>query len=447
MGSVRGAAFSDSTVQPSTQYTYVLYPHDVHLNYSARQVVVTTPASGMRDQRKTGVRPLGTYWGASPENIDLQSGNLSFSLPTVTAKGRGGTAVPFRLSYNSQNWRKDPSGTWMLGTDVGFGWGWTMLAGSLTPVYSDWFTINHYQYIDATGAEYDLDVNNGGVWSSRAGIFVEYDSTAKRLYFQGGTFWEFDCTANGTEADAGTLYPTRLVDTNGNEVKLQYQGGLAYGGTNGSARVTAVEDARAANIGGGVYRTYQFTYNTDAIPHLTGITSDIGDGTVLTLAYTAGHSLTDPFAGASFGTVARLNTLTVPGGLNFSMDYNTGSHELRKVTMPYSGTLEWVYGAKTLGGSRTQMEVTSRILDAKNSQGAKTYQIYHDDNADLSKLTHRYTVVVDASQTADKAYFFDENPSFRQGLLSSLYERAISTSYLDKRSSTPTWAQTPNGNP
>ncbi len=144
MGNVRGGYFSDTTVLPGTTYTYSLVAYDLYLNYSITNVTVTTPAAGTRDARKVGVRPLGSYWGATPENIDLQSGNLSFSLPTVTAQARGGVAVPFRVSYNSLNWRKDPSGTWMLGTDVGFGWGWKMLAGSLTPVYSDWYSIHHY---------------------------------------------------------------------------------------------------------------------------------------------------------------------------------------------------------------------------------------------------------------------------------------------------------------
>ncbi len=450
MGNVRGAYFTDTTVSPGTSYTYTIYPHDVHLNYSSRSVSVTTPASGMKNPRRTGVRPLGTYWGASPENIDLQSGNLSFSLPTVTAQARGGAAVPFRLSYNSQNWRKDPSGTWLLGTDVGFGFGWKMLAGSLTPVYSDWYTIHHYVYTDSTGAEYDLDVNTSGVWSSKTGTFIEYDATAKRLYFPGGTFWEFDCVANGTEADAGTLYPTRLVDTNGNLIKVRYQGGIAYGGTNGSARVSEVEDVRAAYVSG-VYKTYSFTYNGDAIPHLTDITSHIGDGVTYYLTYSGAVALSDPFTSGSFGTVQKLNTVTVPGsgGLQFAMDYVTGSLELSKVTMPYGGTLEWTYAAKTLAGTRTMMEVQYRKLNAQDGQGTKTYTLYHDDTADASLLAHAYTVVVDASGAADKAYYFHTAADFKLGLFSSLYERSATggAPVANLRSNLLTWEQTGNGNP
>jgi hypothetical protein len=448
MGNARGAYFSDSTVSPNTTYTYTIYPHDAHLNLSTRAVTVTTPAANVKDPRKVGVRPLGTYWGASPENIDLQSGNLSFSLPTVTAQGRGGTAVPFRLSYNSQNWRKDPAKAWLLGTDVGFGFGWKMLAGALTPVYSDWFTIHHFVYTDATGAEYDLDVNVSGIWRSKTGLFVEYDATARRLYFPGGSYWECDCTANGTEADAGTLYPTRLVDTNGNEIKLRYQGGLHYGGVNGSARVTEVEDVRSVVVGP-VYKSYTFTYNNDAIPHLTSIGTHVpGDNSNIRFTYHGSTSLLDPFASANFGSAVDLATMSVPGSgvLQFAMTYYSGSHEFRKITMPYGGTIEWEYGAKTLAGDRTIREVTKRTLNAADAQGDKIYTLSHNDTADLSLLAHAYTVVQDASGVADKKYLFSTTGDWTLGLLTGLQERKVAGP-VTLRESTMTWQRTANLNP
>jgi hypothetical protein len=357
--------------------------------------------------------------------------------------------VPFRLSYNSQNWRKDPSGTWLLGTDVGYGFGWKMLAGSLTPVYSDWYTIHHYVYTDSSGAEYDLDVNSSGIWRATKGIFVEYDATAQRLYFPGGSYWEFGCTANGTEADAGTLYPTRLVDTNGNEIKLRYQGGLHYGGTNGSARVTEVEDVRSVAVTGG-YRSYQLSYNADAIPHLTSINSDIGDGAYYSFSYTTGNVLREPFTNTTtFGTAAQMTTMTVPGsgGLHFTLAYQSGSQELSQATMPYGGTLVWNYGQKTLVGTRTQMEVTSRVLNAIDGAGTRTYTISHDDSGDTGRLAHSYTVVTDASGVSDKAWFFNTSNDYKLGLFSSLYERAYTPAVVTKRSSNATWALTTNSNP
>jgi len=39
-----------------------------------------------------------------------------------------------------------------------------------------------------------------------------------RLYFRDGSFWVLGCTSAGTEQDAGTMYPTVMEDTNGNQL-------------------------------------------------------------------------------------------------------------------------------------------------------------------------------------------------------------------------------------
>jgi hypothetical protein len=74
-----------------------------------------------------------------------------------------------------------------------------------------------------------------------------------------------------------------------------YQGGLAYGGTNGSARITSIEDVRAVYVTSD-YRSYTFSYNNDAIPHLTGITSHVpGDTSSFTFTYSGALALIEPF--------------------------------------------------------------------------------------------------------------------------------------------------------
>ena len=448
---------ADTTATAASPYAYVIYAFDFHGNYSAGTTVnVTTAPAGMRDPRKTGVRPLGLYWGASPENIDLQSGNLSFSLPTVTAQGRGGTAVPLRMSYNSQNWRKDPGGVWKIGNDVGFGFGWKMQVGSLTPVYSGWWVVHHYLYTDSTGAEYRLDQNNAGVWTSKEGIFLSYEAATGRLYFPSGLYWEFGCQSVGTEHDAGTLYPTRLVDTNGNEIKLRYQGGLHYGGTNGSARVSEIEDVRAVSIGGGAYRTYSFAYNNDLVPHLTTIQADIPTGEYFTLSYTQNVTLYDPFTlnGPSYGTTAVPHSMSVPGGgsLQFLFYYQNNSRELSKVTMPYGGSLEWIYEERTLGGSRTQMGVKQRKLSSVDYAGNAytwTYSIAPGDaTGDLGRAAHASTIVTDASNVSDKIWYFSTNTDWSLGLMTAQYDRAVSGgTSTDKRRTNVGWTTTGNGNP
>ena len=217
-------SFSDPNVVPGATYTYTLIAYDYHWNLSRAPITVVIPAAGSIDPRETGVRPTGSYWGGGGENIDMRSGNLNFSIPLLKVKGRGWT-VPFNLSYNSQNWRQDPGGTWDLGRDRGFGYGWNLQSGALVPEYVGWLTLDHYLFIDASGAEYRLDQNNGGVWTSKESIYLEYDSNTGRLYFPDGTFWVFGSTSSGTEQDAGVQYPTLIQDTNGNQVTINYQAG------------------------------------------------------------------------------------------------------------------------------------------------------------------------------------------------------------------------------
>jgi hypothetical protein len=84
---------------------------DFHYNFGPGiNITVTTLASGAVEPRQTGLRPTGTYWGGSGEQIDTLFGNLHYSFPFVAAQGRGWT-VPLALSYNSQNWVQDASGT------------------------------------------------------------------------------------------------------------------------------------------------------------------------------------------------------------------------------------------------------------------------------------------------------------------------------------------------
>jgi hypothetical protein len=145
--------FTEQALTPATSYTYELRAVDYHRNTSTLSVNVTTAPAGAINPRRIGVRSTGSHWGGGGEQIDTMSGNLNFTVPLVTAMGRGGWSVPFALSYNSQLWRKDPGGTWKLGRDVGYGFGWRLMAGSITPYWSGDDTIHHYVFTDATGAE------------------------------------------------------------------------------------------------------------------------------------------------------------------------------------------------------------------------------------------------------------------------------------------------------
>ena len=216
----RTTEFSDETVAAGTTYSYGIVATDYHQNTATTTISIVTPPGSDIDPRRLGVRPTGSYWGGAGEQIDTLSGNLNYSTQLFKAMGRGGWGVGLNLSYNSQLWRQDPGGTWKLDYDVGYGLAWRLQAGALIPFYSGYFTIDHYLFIDSTGAEYRLDQNNSGLWTSLQSIYVTYDSTVTPgiLHFNDGSFWTMGATSAGTEQDAGTMYPTVMEDSNGNQL-------------------------------------------------------------------------------------------------------------------------------------------------------------------------------------------------------------------------------------
>jgi hypothetical protein len=390
--------FSDPTVQPETTYCYNFNGVDYHGNGAmSAGTCLTTPPAGSIDPRRVGVRSTGSYWGAAGEQIDTLSGNLNFTIPLLQAQGRNGWAVPFALSYNSQFWRQDSGGTWKMARDVGYGLGWRLQAGSLTPYYRVNWTLDHYLFIDATGAEYRLNINTNGVWTSSESIYVSYDSNTNRLYFSNGSFWVMGATSGGTEQDAGTKYPTLMEDSNGNQVLIRYNTGLGAITTNSSARISEIEDVRAV-LGGGTYRSHTFTYNADPIPHLIQINNMVGMAAeTYTLTYLQNQALSSPFSPpVAFGTTVFLQSVkitTLNVGHQFLYD-SSGSGELSQATLPNGGHLRWVYAPFTYSASRTQREVQTRYL-AKNSSGGTETAYTFTRNAGDTTLTIHSSLTID----------------------------------------------------
>jgi hypothetical protein len=119
LGSTTTTSFGDDSVISGSAPTYSIVAFDWHGNSAAAAVIAATVPSTPGDPRRVGVRGTGAYWGAAGEQIDVESGNLNFSLPVANLKSRGGWGASFMLSYNSQNWRQDAGTGWNLGKDVG----------------------------------------------------------------------------------------------------------------------------------------------------------------------------------------------------------------------------------------------------------------------------------------------------------------------------------------
>ncbi len=438
--------YSDRAVLSSTSYTYTIYTGDYHYNFETTGVTVTlvTPPAGtsVPADQTIGVRPTGAYWGAGGEQIDLQSGNLNFTLPLLKAQGRGGTGAAFALSCNSRLWRQDSGGVWKLGEDVGYGFGWRLQAGSLVPYLSGGL-IQYYIFTDSTGAEYRLNVNNNNIWTSQEGLYVEYDATALRLYFPDGSFWVMGSISAGTEQDAGTRYPTLIEDTNGNQILIRYLPAIGFTFPNSSARIGQIEDARAVSVSGG-RATYQFTYNSDSIPHLTGIANSIQSGETFSFAYLENQALTSPFGdGTAFGTTTLLQQATnTARNDTFAFAYPGGSGELGTATLPKGGSLGWAYAPFTYSSGATFREVQNRYLTKAAGAAQTTYTFSHDSGVGA---VHAQTVVTDPSGPA-KAWFFDTAGPATLGLVTSREDR-VSTGGSATRQQNYTWTQDAAGTP
>jgi RHS repeat-associated protein len=410
------------------------------------------------DPRRVGVRALASYWGASGEQIDMASGNLNLTIPLLKVVSRGSWSVPFVLNYNSQSWRQDSAGTWLLGQDVGYGFGWKLQAGSLVAVWAG-SSIDHYLFTDATGAEYRLSVNTGGVWTSLEGVYISYDSNANRIYQTDGSFWYMGCESAPLEMDAGTLYPTVIEDANGNQILIAYQTGSGATTANTSARIVSIQDPRQ----GTNPASYNFTYNSDATPHLTGITNTIQTAEAYTFGYAEGQPLTSPLpAGTSMGTTVLLSTLTVNGlNISHSFGYASGSGELTSYTTPLGGNLGWAYRTFQYSGGIYMREVQTRTMAASFSN---SWSLIRNDSADASLTYHGYTEVADNGAVSYKVYYntstvglivpiyyvessataysLQKNFGFTQNSAGNLYENAVVTIQYSGTAASTTTTQT-----
>jgi hypothetical protein len=432
VGTTQGLQYSDTAgLTPSTPYSYTLVVTDYFFNTASTtfqaitETIPTNPPypSTTPEGRRVGVRPTGAYWGASGENIDVLSGNLSFSQPLLNARGRNGWSVNFNLIYNSQNWRKDSGGIWEFGADTGYGYGWRIMAGSITPVWNPGgMSANYYIYVDSTGAEYQLNQNNNNVWSSQQSIYVWFDANANILHNRDGSFWSFGCISASTEPDSGIMYPTLIEDSNGNQVKITYQTARGASWANSSSRIALIEDVRATNPEG-VYYTYSFTYNGDSPQHLTSITNSIGTGENYSFAYYEREALADPFENQSYGTTVFLNTATITNIGTYYQFTTDGSGELTKIQLPYKGYLAYSYVTTNYGDGRSFREVHNRYLSADGSTQT-TYPITHESTPGTD--VHLFTYIDDPGGVGEKYWAFTASGTY-EGLANTYQGRDRST--------------------
>lgn len=175
-----------------------------------------------------------------------------------------------------------------------------MQLGSITPYYSSTWNLAFYEFRDATGAVYRLDQNNNGIWTSKDSTYVSFNAESDFLYFNDGTHWAMWNTSGGLEPDAGSIYPSYLEDSNGNLLRIYYDGSNGWG----SSRIVQIWDARAL-----FQETYDIGYDSNG--RLSSITNNIGSGESFTFSFGEPITLDSPFSPSTqFGAVETLSSIT-----------------------------------------------------------------------------------------------------------------------------------------
>ncbi|MGH9582567.1 MAG: hypothetical protein ACRD4O_06500, partial [Bryobacteraceae bacterium] len=248
----------------------------------------------------------------------------------------------------------------------------------MTPYYSqytDAWSVQYYEFRDGNGTEYHLDETDGaGGWYSKESAYVSYDSNTQRLYFNDGSFWVFGCVSSSAEPDAGTMYPTLLEDSNGNQISISYEAGqLNEYNSNSSSRIEYIDDVRDANYN----NTYTFRYtNVNGAPHLSEIDNSVGED-----SYSFSYSevpLASPFSGSgSYGTTDTLSSITsANANLTTSFSYDSAnSGELLKAAFPYGGSIRWEFETVPYTGQGSQREVAARYLFWDSAIGERAYTL------------------------------------------------------------------------
>ena len=321
------------------------------------------------DARRIGVRRNGAYWGAAPEQIDLLSGNLCFSLPLLTANSRG-AKVAVRLSYNSQLWKKEGIAVRSYGQDLGMGLGWRLSIGSIRTQPAPEGPAKSYVFIDNTGAEYPLSETADG-WVLTQGAYLRYDPASARLNFPDGSVWALDCISAQGEVDAGARYPTLITDSNGNQIRIRYLR------NNGSSRIQDIRDARAVDQPSG-RRTYLFAYDASPAARLLSITSVCGTGEDYQFSHDV-QGVSEPFGGrGSAALTTMLRNIRLSDGRLWEFIYNSAG-ELVSATLPYGARVAWDYETETRS-TGTIRSVTRRSLSLSSSVAPLTHTLDRENS-------------------------------------------------------------------
>jgi hypothetical protein len=247
------------------------------------------------------------------------------------------------------------------------------------------------------------------------------------------------CTSAGAEQDAGTLYPTVVEDSSGNQIIVTYMSGVGAFWNNSSSRIYTIEDSRAVQSCG-YYCSYQFSYSAPAgqdgtyMSYLSGIASYVGTQENYSVSISPERALYAPNStGTAFSTAGMLKSVTATGpgdgypnlGYSWNFSYEQpvacnnppclGDGTLTEVQLPQGGYLQWSYSPFEYVGTTTLWEVASRSLQSAvgNSPPPANTYTFTRPSADVSAAitVHSGMTLQDPTGAQKSWSFYCTNPS------------------------------------
>jgi len=422
-------AYMDDGLADGSNFTYTVTAVDREWNESppSNAVLVTTLRAPQQRPEGLGSGPLAAYYGSGAEQINLESGDLTLRIPLLPIQGRSSATSPtLSLVYNSQLWTWDGAGARLALVDAGYGPGCSLWLGAIYPVHVD-YQLNHFRYIDSSGATHRLYPTTGDLYMSRDSTYMLWDRVLNRLTFRDGTYWDFDYVASDGGPDSGTRYPTRIQDTNGNYVTIEYTTG---------ARVSAIKDSRGTHptIPNQWYG-YMFEYTTpgNRLLRINERYPAPGGGwpwvsTRVSFEYSADTTLVSPFGGSETVSGQKLLTkvrrVAAWPASDYEIQYNA-SGEATKLTLLYGGYFRYEYDTFSFANNAIKRrEVVRRSWSALTRDDAHYGQAAYEQTDEFVRATgdashsgHNQTTLNDAAHNRKVWYFTQGDPlGWKNGL-------------------------------
>ena len=291
------------------------------------------------------------------ESVNSANGNMLFQVPLLSRPGRNGLGVNLSLAYNSKIWDFFVQSSTLYATlaepDSWVGVGWTLLIGRIMDDSAN----GHYYLTLSDGSNHDFTYY-GSAWRSNDSAYMIYDPATHRLTLKGGMIMKFD---HVDEARSYARYATRVQDTNGNYIDINY---ADYGG-----RISSIQDTLG--------NTYTFLLNSNGrlqyIKYWNTLDTTQATTTItfnyqtLSLAFGTGGT-TDP----ALPTQWILTSVVYPSGMQYVFNH-AASGEITSITYPTCAVSNYAYLNRTVYDRLLGQTVPEHWVSSHNLGDANTW--------------------------------------------------------------------------